>query len=57
MNQQHEKLLKEVIAAGFDLAAIAKALASRNGQAKTDAKRAAAKANGAKGGRPKKVKP
>lgn len=54
---EYERLLNEVEAAGFNLNAIAKALASRNGAIVSDAKQAASRANGKKGGRPKKVKP
>lgn len=50
---EHEKLLNKVEAAGFNLSAIAKALASRNGSIASEVKRAAAKENGKKGGRPK----
>lgn len=54
---EHEKLLNKVEAAGFNLASIAKALASRNGAIVSEVKQAASRANGKKGGRPKKVKP
>jgi hypothetical protein len=44
------------VAADIDFGAVARLLGQRGGQSKSRAKRAAARANGAKGGRPPKQK-